>query len=86
VQASAWQAYAAMNVDPRVMEHFPKLLTHEESDAMVDRIEALPVLTQEGSDRRGVVAEETGCRGDNGGSRMRLWLRGLGRRWSGQQS
>jgi RimJ/RimL family protein N-acetyltransferase len=32
--------FAAMNADPRVMEHFPKLLTREESDAHVDRIEA----------------------------------------------
>lgn len=30
--------FAAMNADPRVMEHFPKLLTREESDAMVGRI------------------------------------------------
>lgn len=27
-----------MNADPVVMEHFPALLTREESDAMVDRI------------------------------------------------
>jgi RimJ/RimL family protein N-acetyltransferase len=32
--------FAAMNADPRVMEHFPKLLSREESDAMVARIEA----------------------------------------------
>jgi RimJ/RimL family protein N-acetyltransferase len=29
-----------MNADPRVMEFFPKRLTREESDAMVDRIES----------------------------------------------
>lgn len=29
-----------MNADPRVMEYMPKLLTREESDAMVTRIEA----------------------------------------------
>ena len=29
-----------MNADPRVMEHFPKLLSREESDARVDAIEA----------------------------------------------
>ena len=29
-----------MNADPRVMEHFPAPLTREESDALVDRIEA----------------------------------------------
>lgn len=32
--------FAAMNADPRVMEHFPALMTREESDAVVDRIEA----------------------------------------------
>jgi RimJ/RimL family protein N-acetyltransferase len=29
-----------MNADPQVMEHFPSLLSREESDAMVTRIEA----------------------------------------------
>lgn len=32
--------FAAINADPRVMELFPKLLSREESDATVDRIEA----------------------------------------------
>jgi RimJ/RimL family protein N-acetyltransferase len=32
--------FARMNADPRVMEHFPALLSREESDASVDRIEA----------------------------------------------
>jgi RimJ/RimL family protein N-acetyltransferase len=32
--------FAAMNADSRVMEHFPAMLTREESDAMIDRIEA----------------------------------------------
>jgi ribosomal-protein-alanine N-acetyltransferase len=32
--------FAALNADPRVMEHFPKCLDRTESDAMVDRIEA----------------------------------------------
>lgn len=31
--------FAAINADPRVMEHFPKLLTRGESDALVERIE-----------------------------------------------
>ena len=31
---------AAMNADPRVMEHFPKPLTRAESDALAARIEA----------------------------------------------
>ncbi len=40
-----WQAadrapFAALNADPRVMEHFPALITTEQSDAFVDRIEA----------------------------------------------
>jgi ribosomal-protein-alanine N-acetyltransferase len=40
-----WQAcdrepFAALNADPRVMEHFPALLTRAESDALADRIEA----------------------------------------------
>ena len=30
--------FAAMNADPAVMEHFPKLLTRAESDASVERI------------------------------------------------
>jgi ribosomal-protein-alanine N-acetyltransferase len=32
--------FAALNADPRVMEHFPKALTRGESDAMVDRMNA----------------------------------------------
>lgn len=31
-------AYAALNADPRVMEHFPSVLTREESDASAGRI------------------------------------------------
>ncbi|MEU6710627.1 GNAT family N-acetyltransferase [Nonomuraea sp. NPDC046802] len=31
--------FASMNADPEVMEHFPSLLSREQSDAMVDRIE-----------------------------------------------
>ncbi len=31
-------AFAALNADPRVMEHFPNLVTREESDAMIGRI------------------------------------------------
>ena len=33
------EPFAAMNADPRVMEFFPGVLTREESDAMIDRIE-----------------------------------------------
>ena len=32
--------FAAMNVDPAVMAHFPAALTRAESDALIDRIEA----------------------------------------------
>jgi RimJ/RimL family protein N-acetyltransferase len=34
------EPFAAMNADPRVMEHFPALLSREESDAAAARIEA----------------------------------------------
>ena len=34
------EAFARMNADPLVMEHFPALLSREESDALVDRAEA----------------------------------------------
>lgn len=33
-------AFAALNGDPRVMEHFPALLSRAESDSMADRIVA----------------------------------------------
>jgi RimJ/RimL family protein N-acetyltransferase len=32
--------FAALNADPRVMEHMPQLLSRAESDAMVERIRA----------------------------------------------
>jgi RimJ/RimL family protein N-acetyltransferase len=34
------EPFAALNADPAVMEHFPSALTREQSDAMVDAIEA----------------------------------------------
>lgn len=34
------EPFAAYNADARVMTHFPRVLTREESDAMVDRTEA----------------------------------------------
>jgi ribosomal-protein-alanine N-acetyltransferase len=34
------EPFARLNADGRVMEHFPSVLTTEESDAMADRIEA----------------------------------------------
>jgi ribosomal-protein-alanine N-acetyltransferase len=33
-------AFAQMNADPEVMRYFPALLTHAESDALLDRFEA----------------------------------------------
>ena len=39
-EAGDREAFAALNADPEVMEHFPAPLTRAESDAMVDRIEA----------------------------------------------
>jgi RimJ/RimL family protein N-acetyltransferase len=34
------EPFAAMNADPRVMEHFPALLSRQETEAMVGRIRA----------------------------------------------
>ena len=33
-------AFALINADPRVMEHFPSFMSREQSDALVDRIDA----------------------------------------------
>ena len=33
------EPFAALNADPEVMEHFPSMLSREESDAGVDRVE-----------------------------------------------
>lgn len=33
--------FAALNADPRVMEHFPSTLTADQSDEMVDRLQGL---------------------------------------------
>jgi RimJ/RimL family protein N-acetyltransferase len=38
--AADHEPFAALNADPRVMEHFPALLSREESDARIARIEA----------------------------------------------
>jgi RimJ/RimL family protein N-acetyltransferase len=40
-KAADREPFAALNADPRVMEFFPALLTHAESDAMADRCESL---------------------------------------------
>jgi len=32
------EPFASLNADPRVMEHFPGTLTHEQSDALVKRV------------------------------------------------
>lgn len=39
-RATDREPFAAVNADRDVMEHFPTLLTREQSDAMIDRIEA----------------------------------------------
>jgi RimJ/RimL family protein N-acetyltransferase len=39
-RASDREPFAAMNADPRVMEHFPEIYSRERSDAFVDRIAA----------------------------------------------
>jgi RimJ/RimL family protein N-acetyltransferase len=39
-RASDRPLFAALNADPKVMEHFPSTLTREASDAMLDRVEA----------------------------------------------
>jgi RimJ/RimL family protein N-acetyltransferase len=36
-----YEPFAALNADPRVMEFFPSVLTHAESDAMADRCAGL---------------------------------------------
>lgn len=39
-RASDHEPFAALNADPEVMEHFPNLLAREQSDRLVERIEA----------------------------------------------
>jgi ribosomal-protein-alanine N-acetyltransferase len=39
-RAEDLDAFAALNADPRVMEHFPSTLTRAQSDALVARIDA----------------------------------------------
>src|SRR5512134_3566311 len=39
-RATDRQLFAALNADPRVMEHFPAPLSREESDALAARIES----------------------------------------------
>ena len=39
-RASDREPFAALNADPVVMEHFPAMLSREESDAFAERIEA----------------------------------------------
>ena len=39
-RADDLEPFAAMNADPRVMEHFPSVQTREQSDAFVERIQA----------------------------------------------
>lgn len=39
-RAADYAPFAALNADPRVMEHFPALLTRAESDSRLERLEA----------------------------------------------
>lgn len=39
-RAADREPFAALNADPRVMEHFPETLTRQESDTLVERMEA----------------------------------------------
>lgn len=39
-RSSDREPFARMNSDPRVMEYFPALLSREQSDSLVDRVEA----------------------------------------------
>lgn len=50
--------FAAINADPEVMEHFPSELTEEESDLLIDRIEAS--LEEKGFGLWAVEAREGG--------------------------
>ncbi len=50
--------FAALNADPAVMEHFPQLLSREDSDAMVDRIET--ALAEHGWGLWAVAVADTG--------------------------
>jgi RimJ/RimL family protein N-acetyltransferase len=50
--------FAGLNADPEVMEHFPALLSREQSDVLVDRIDA--DLQQRGYGLWAVEVRETG--------------------------
>lgn len=39
-QANDLDAFAALNADPRVMQHFPKRISRDESAALMDRMQA----------------------------------------------
>ena len=82
-----------MNADPRVMEHFPGLLTREESDAYVDRIDqpldrGRPRAVGPGASRRRLVprvhgpgpAPIRGCLHAGRRDRLAPGRRGLGPR------
>ncbi|GAA1667627.1 GNAT family N-acetyltransferase [Kribbella yunnanensis] len=52
------EPFAALNADPAVMEHFPRLVTREESDALIDRASAS--ITDQGWGLWAVEVRETG--------------------------
>ncbi|HET7820405.1 MAG TPA: GNAT family N-acetyltransferase [Ornithinibacter sp.] len=51
-------AWAAMNADPEVMRYFPDTLTREQSDAMLDRIDA--ALAEQGWGLWALERQDTG--------------------------
>lgn len=55
---SDYEPFAAMNADPVVMEHFPALSTRAESDAVIERAEAL--FAERGFGLWAVEVKETG--------------------------
>jgi ribosomal-protein-alanine N-acetyltransferase len=50
--------WAAMNADPEVMRYFPSLLTREQADAMIDKVEEL--IDEDGFGWWAVAARDTG--------------------------
>lgn len=48
-------AFAAMNADPIVMEHFPAVLTRAESDAMFERVRQTNLWAAEAKDEATVI-------------------------------
>ena len=52
------EPFAAMNADPAVMEHFPALMTREQTDAFIDRIS--PAIDERGWGLWALEVRDTG--------------------------